>query len=560
MALPQPKRRRLGDILISEGLITPDQLDHALAEQKRHGGKLGTILKTLGIVSEIDIAKTIAAQMKIPHVSLTTMIVDPDVVGLITEGLARRHQVIPVAKKEHLLTLAMADPLNIYALDEVRQVTGLEVESVIATETEVMGAIDRFYGVSSTMEQAMKDVDVQGRPGRPERTEGEDAPVVKLVNSILGQAVREGASDIHIEPDQEVVRVRYRVDGLLREAMTPPRALHAGITSRVKIMADLDIAEKRIPQDGRIETKVGDREVDIRVSTLPTIFGEKVVLRLLDKSGTSYRMEDLGFPADMLDLFRSVIRKPYGLILVTGPTGSGKTTTIYGALQAIRSVTQNIVTIEDPVEYQIGMINQVPVNPKVGVTFATGLRSILRQDPDVIMVGEIRDRETATIAIQAALTGHLVFSTLHTNDSPGAVTRLIDIGVEPFLISSSLLCVLAQRLVRRICSHCGQPDRPPPELLSGLGLAEKKVSFRKGAGCPECRQTGYLGRIGIYEMLSISESLRELIVRRSSSSQLKAAAIKTGFRPLRIQGLIQAAQGVTTLEEVLRVTQDLESG
>jgi type IV pilus assembly protein PilB len=463
----------------------------------------------------------------------------------------------------------MVDPLNVFAIDDLRRATGLEIQPAVSSETEVMKAIDRFYGGTSTMEEAAKEADVQGYGVMPEdqvidlQRVGDDTPMIKLVNTMISQAVREGASDIHIEPDAEVLRIRYRVDGILREVMTPPRNLQAGVVSRIKIMADLDIAEKRVPQDGRIQMKVGEKDVDIRLSTLPTIFGEKMVMRLLDKSSILLGLEDLGLTSDTLVKFEKMIRRPYGLLLVTGPTGSGKTTTLYAALNRISSIERNVITIEDPVEYQIKYINQVQVNLKTGVTFANGLRAILRQDPDVVMVGEIRDTETASIAIQAALTGHLVFSTLHTNDSAGAVARLLDMGAEPFLVASSLIGVVAQRLVRKVCAHCKAPFTPTPDLIKSLNLdklmnGQKETRLVKGAGCQQCRNTGYSGRLGIYEILPIDEAIRNLIVAKSSSTTIRNQAIQAGFAGLRLHGLAAALKGLTTLEEVLRVTQEIE--
>ncbi|MBI3610603.1 MAG: type II secretion system ATPase GspE [Nitrospirae bacterium] len=569
MPLPQQKRKMLGEMLIAEGLITREQLERALAEQKLHGGRIGAIFRSLGFVTEDDIIKVLGKQMGIQPVALSSIIIDPDVVKILPETLARRHQVIPLFKKDKTLTLAMVDPLNVFAIDDLRGATGLTIQPVVSSESDVMKAIDRFYSGTATMEEAAKEADVQGYGVMPDdqvidlQRIADDTPMIKLVNTVITQAVREGASDIHIEPDAEVLRIRYRVDGILREVMTPPRNLQAGVVSRVKIMADLDIAEKRMPQDGRIEMKVGEKDVDIRLSTLPTLYGEKLVMRLLDKSSALLSLEDLGFSAETFGLFDKMVRRPYGLILVTGPTGSGKTTTLYAALNRIASVERNVVTIEDPVEYQLKYTNQVQVNLKTGLTFASGLRSILRQDPDVIMVGEIRDTETASIAIQAALTGHLVLSTLHTNDAAGAVARLVDMGAEPFLVASSLMGVVAQRLVRKVCSRCKGPFMPTPDLIQSLGLdkfmsGRKEIGLVKGAGCPQCRNTGYAGRIGIYELLPIDEAIRNLIVTRSSSGAIRNQAARSGFAGLRFQGLAAAFKGVTTLEEVLRVTQEVE--
>ncbi len=570
MPLPQQKRKMLGEMLIAEGLISREQLERALAEQKLHGGRIGVIFRSLGFVTEEDIIKVLGRQMGIQPVTLSSIIIDPDVVKIIPETVARRHQVTPLFKKDRILTLAMVDPLNVFAIDDLRRATGMEIQPAVSSETEVMKAIDRFYGGTSTMEAAAKEADVQGYGVMPEdqvidlQRVGDDTPMIKLVNTMISQAVREGASDIHIEPDADVLRIRYRVDGILREVMTPPRNLQAGVVSRIKIMADLDIAEKRVPQDGRIQMKVGEKDVDIRLSTLPTIFGEKMVMRLLDKSSILLGLEDLGLTSDTLVKFEKMIRRPYGLLLVTGPTGSGKTTTLYAALNRISSIERNVITIEDPVEYQIKYINQVQVNLKTGVTFANGLRAILRQDPDVVMVGEIRDTETASIAIQAALTGHLVFSTLHTNDAAGAVARLLDMGAEPFLVASSLIGVVAQRLVRKICAHCKAPFTPTPDLIKSLNLdklmnGKKESRLVKGAGCQQCRNTGYSGRLGIYEILPIDEAIRNLVVAKSSSATIRNQAIQAGFAGLRLHGLAAALKGLTTLEEVLRVTQEIEA-
>ncbi|MEW6325016.1 MAG: ATPase, T2SS/T4P/T4SS family [Nitrospirota bacterium] len=597
MSTPTLKRKKLGELLIAAGLLTEEQLSQALAYQHRHGGRLGVILLKMGFVTEEAMIKMLGSQMGISYVELSETVIDQAVVKTVPEQMARRYQVLPLFKKERVLTLAMVDPLNVFAIDAVRQATGLEVQPVVSREQEVLKAINRFYSITSSMERVVKTIDDQ-RSGQERRSprdrragetslddayqmdelgdmtliremrsvtgelKAEDAPVIKFVNMMIAQAVREGASDIHLEPDEDVLRIRYRVDGMLREVLTSPRHLQAGVTSRIKIMANIDIAEKRVPQDGSIQLKVGKKDLDIRVSTLPTVFGEKVVMRLLDKSNVLVGLEESGFGERYLPAYRKLIRRPYGLILVTGPTGSGKSTTLYASLQEINSIDKNIVTIEDPVEYQLKVINQVHVNPKAGVTFASGLRSILRQDPDVIMVGEIRDKETATIAIQAALTGHLVFSTLHTNDAPSAVTRLVDMGVEPFLIASTVCGVVAQRLVRRVCQRCKQPVAPSPDLLKNLNGrgngATAEGGYMQGRGCQDCRETGYAGRIGIFELLLIDDAIRALIVSRASARELQVAARKVGFSTLREDGLAKAAGGVTTLQEVLRVTQEIE--
>lgn len=564
MPLPQQKRKMLGEMLIAEGLLSKEQLERALAEQKQHGGRIGSILKGLGFVTEEDIIKVLGKQLHIQHIALSNVIIDPDLVKVIPETLARRYQAMPISRKDKTLTIAMVDPLNVFALDDMRRLTGLEILPVVSTEGDLLRAIDRFYSTKPTMEEAIKDMDMEGYGLVKEEQVidlekiADDTPVIKLVNTMIMQAVRDGASDIHIEPDQDILRIRYRVDGILHEVMSTPKHLQAGVTSRIKIMGDLDISEKRVPQDGRIQMRIGEKDIDIRLSTLPTIFGEKIVMRLLDKSSIRLGLEELGFSSDTLKKFKGMIRRPYGLILVTGPTGSGKTTTLYSALNSINSIDKNIITIEDPVEYQLKMVNQVQVNPKAGVTFATGLRSILRQDPDIIMVGEIRDRETATIAIQAALTGHLVLSTLHTNDAAGAIARLVDMGAEPFLVASSLISVAAQRLVRKICTRCKKAYQPPEDLLKSLGVKVDRISFMKGDGCQECRSTGYSGRIGVYELLSIDEGIRNLIISRASSNAIRTHAISNGFATLRDEGIKKVLEGQTTAEEVLRVTQEIE--
>ncbi|MFZ5861708.1 MAG: GspE/PulE family protein [Nitrospirota bacterium] len=561
MALPQQKRKKIGEMLLAEGLLTPEQLETALAEQRRHGGRIGAILKGLGFVTEEGIIKTLGRQTGIPHQVLSTVIIDPDVIKRVPELLARRHQAIPLYKKGTTLTLAMVDPLNVVAIDDIARATGLEIQPVVATEQDVMRAIERQYGMTATIQEAVKGLDPaetdEPSAAAAERL-AEDTPVVKFVTTIITQAVHGGASDIHIEPDVDVLRVRHRLDGILQEVTTAPKGLQGGVLSRIKILADLDISERRVPQDGRIQMKVGERDIDLRVSTLPTIYGEKVVLRILDKRQGIVKLPELGFAPGMFETVQRLVARPHGLLLVTGPTGSGKTTTLCAALNTINTLARNIVTIEDPVEYQLRVINQVQVNAKAGVTFATGLRSILRQDPDVIMVGEIRDRETATIAIQAALTGHLVFSTLHTNDAPSAVARLIDIGVEPYLIASSLIGVVAQRLVRKVCPSCREPAAAPSGVFDGIAPEVGALSPAKGAGCSGCRNTGYNGRTALFELLTVTDTLRDLIINRATASAMKAASIQAGYAPLRTAGLAKAASGMTTLEEVYRVTQEAD--
>jgi type IV pilus assembly protein PilB len=580
------KKKMLGEMLVSGGLINEEQLKKALDEQKKRGGKVGELLVDLGFISEHNIATFLGRQLHIPFIEIDKQLVDVDSVRLISPDMARRIAAIPLYKDKNSLVVAMADPLNIFGLDDIRKAAGMEIQQVVATRTDIQKAIDRYSGMSKSIEMATMDfagmtggIAAEGA-GLPAAA-AEDAPVVKLVSMLIAQAIMDRASDIHLDPEGKIVKVRYRIDGVLSEVRTLPREMHGPIVSRIKIMANMDIAEKRVPQDGRFQARVthtdsgpvvtavfhersalrmsGDVTVDVRVSTLPVIQGETVVMRILDRSQIIMSLDGLNFTADMLERYRKLITRPYGMVLVTGPTGSGKTTTLYASISTIDRKGNNLVTVEDPVEYQMMGVNQVQVNPKAGVTFASGLRSILRQDPDIIMVGEIRDRETAEIAIHAALTGHLVFATLHTNDAAGAATRLIDMGIEPFLISSSTIGILAQRLARQVCDRCKKPYPATPELLKSLGIAAGNVTFHRGEGCPACKDTGYKGRVGIFELMEMNDMLRGLIVAKASSSALKTAAAQAGFKTLRQEGLIRAANGVTTVEEVLRVTQEAEA-
>lgn len=554
------RREALGGILVRMGFLNELQLEQALEVQARTGERLGRILVRMGLITEEDLAKAIGVQWGYPYVSLSSTPVDPEVVRLVPQHIASRHKVLAFQRNGDRLVVALVDPLNLLALDDVRLVTGMDVEARITTEDELMQAINKHYHVGSILDQAV--VTEEEATGEEEvsldrlREMVDEAPVVKLVNVILDQAIREGASDVHIEPHRNGLHVRYRIDGVLHDLMSPPKNLKAALVSRIKIVANLDIAERRKPQDGRIHLKVDGRDIDLRVSTLPTMFGEKVVMRILDQSNALISLNRLGMASHTQAQWEELASKPYGMILVTGPTGSGKTTTLYATLSKINSLDKNIITVEDPVEYQLPRINQVQVNPKAGLTFATGLRSILRQDPDVIMVGEIRDRETAEIAVQAALTGHLVLSTLHTNDAPSAFTRLIDMGIEPFLITSSVIGVLAQRLARTICSKCKEAYRPPREAVRRLSeeLAdEEELVLYRGAGCDACRQTGYKGRTGVYELLVVTDRIRELVVRRASASEIREAARSEGFRTMRDDGIRKVLEGVTTIEEILRV-------
>ena len=566
---PYRKRKMLGEMLVEEGLLSNYQLARALAEQKAHGGRMGKILNSLGYVTEEGIIQVLGKQIGIAYKDIASLVVEPEIIRLVTETMARRHQILPVNREDNILTLAMVDPLDVFAIDDVTRATGCEIAPVISKATSMLEAIDRNYSELSSMEEAVRETGGEeaildeGSTALELTKLSEDAPVVKLSNTIISQAVKEGASDIHIEPQGDNIRIRYRCDGILRDVMSVPRNLQAGLTSRIKIISGLDISERRVPQDGRLHTKITDKEIDIRISTLPTIFGEKIVMRLLDKAKLQLSLSDLGFAPEMLQRFERIVNRPHGLILATGPTGSGKTTTLYAALKKLASVEKNIITIEDPVEYQIRSINQMQVNPKIGLTFATGLRSILRQDPDIVMVGEIRDRETASIAIQASLTGHLVLSTLHTNDSIGAITRLIDMGIEPFLVSSALVGVVAQRLIRKVCSRCRKSFPATQAMIEDLSLTQMLgggvgLQFIRGAGCQECRGSGYIGRVGIYELLVIDEVVRHLIANRSSAAEISRKAEGGKFRSLRDDGVMKAVQSVTSVEEVLRVTQATE--
>jgi len=583
MAVIDTKKKMLGQMLVADGLITEDQLKHALDEQKKGGRKLGEVLVDLGFISEHNIATFLGRQLHIPYVEIDRQLVDVETVKLISGDLARRLTAIPLYKDKTALVVAMADPLNIFGVDDIMKATGMEVKQVVATRSDIAKAIDRYYSMTQTIEAATLDFAGERGPAILEEAAGptaEDAPVVKLVSMLIAQAVLDRASDIHIDPEGNHIKIRYRIDGVLTEVRTLPREMHAPIVSRIKILANMDIAEKRVPQDGRFQARIthgdsgpivnavfhersalrmdGDTAVDIRVSTLPVIQGETVVMRILDRSHIILSLDGLNFSPQTLGRYRRLISKPYGMILVTGPTGSGKTTTLYASINAIDRKANNIVTVEDPVEYQMIGVNQMQVNPKAGTTFASGLRSILRQDPDIIMVGEIRDRETAEIAIQAALTGHLVFATLHTNDSASAATRLIDMGIEAFLIASSTIGIMAQRLARKICDRCKKPYTATAELMKSLAITANEGTFYRGEGCTACKNTGYQGRVGLYELLELDESIRGLIVAKAASSSIKAAAVKSGFRTLREEGMRKAADGVTTLEEVLRVTQDVE--
>lgn len=557
-------KKSVEQVLLEHSLITEEQLKKIKEDSKKKGISAGKLLVRSGAVSEDDYAQALSEALEVPYIDLNNYLVDAGTLKLIPESIARKHKVIPIFKIGDTLTLAMADPKDIMAIDDLARRSKCEIEPVLSSQASIVSSIDQYYGVTGSVDEVLKDID-KGIEKKSPHVEldskklaemAEEAPVIKLVNLIIMQAVNDRASDIHIEPEESVLKVRFRVDGVLHEMFSPPKHLEAALLSRVKILAKIDISEKRKPQDGRFDIKVENRNIDLRVSTFPTIYGENIVIRILDKGAILVDMDKLGFSKDTKKQFEALIKRPHGIMLVTGPTGSGKTTTLYSALITIDSEEKNIITVEDPVEYHLGRIRQSQINPKAGLTFASGLRSILRQDPDVIMVGEIRDKETAEIAVQAALTGHLVFSTLHTNDSSGALNRLLDMGVEPFLISSSIVGILAQRLVRVICEKCKESYEPGEDVLKGLGIMENVKKLFKGKGCKMCKNTGYRGRIGIFELLMINEDIKKLIVNKSSSDVIKKKAVEMGMNTLRNDGLDKVLKGITTADEVIKATQE----
>ena len=557
----------LSELLLEQGILKPEQLHAVQAQAAKLGLSLARVLTQQGLITEQELTQLLAEQSGMTAIDLANYLIKPEVIQLVPESLARKHTLIPVFKIGEQLTVAVADPLNFFVLDEVRLKTKHEVKAVLASETAIHHAIAQYYGASGTIEEVAHAIHAAQLPPKEEDA-AQEAPIIRLVDLLITQAMKEGASDIHLEPGEDTLRTRFRIDGVLHEVNGPPKHLHSAVVSRIKVLANLDIAEKRKPQDGRFRLKMEQKELDLRVSTIPTQFGEKVALRLLDSATLLLGLEQLGLSSEVLVQFQRLIRAPYGIILVTGPTGSGKTTTLYAALSAINSVERNIVTIEDPIEYQLPGINQVQVNPKADVTFASALRAFLRQDPNVIMVGEIRDRETAEIAIHAALTGHLVLSTLHTNDAAAALTRLIDMGIEPFLIASATIGIVAQRLVRVICPKCKEPFHPPKDLVNELSIAdlrlpienrqssiENSLQLFRGKGCAACKHTGYKGRVGIFELLLMTEAIREHVGATSASHVIRDTARQAGMKTLREDGLAKATAGLTTLEETLRVTQ-----
>jgi type IV pilus assembly protein PilB len=560
---------RLGELLLRDQIISAEQLQRAQEESKRSGERLGNSLVKMGAIQEEDLTQFLSRQYGVPAINLNEFDIEPEVIALVSKDVAVRHKVVPVNRAGNSLIVAMADPSNILAIDDLKFVTGYNIEVVVASEVGINQAITRYYEKSSEaqLEQVMSELqeDVEYAADGEEQASAldlekasEDAPVVKLCNHILLSAIGQKASDIHIEPYEKSYRVRFRVDGVLREQMQPPIKLKNALSSRLKIMAHLDIAERRLPQDGRIKLKIGGgKEMDFRVSVLPTLFGEKIVMRLLDKGNLQLDMTKLGFEPEQLAIFKKALELPYGMVLVTGPTGSGKTTTLYSGLQELNVPSDNISTAEDPVEFNLPGINQVQVSDSIGLTFAAALRSFLRQDPDTIMIGEIRDFETAEIAVKAALTGHMVLSTLHTNDAPSTITRLLNMGVEPFLVTASVNLVEAQRLVRKVCANCKQPCETPKDELRLLGAKDSEIDTAtcfKGAGCDKCTGTGYKGRIAVYEVMLFNEPLRELVLQGASSVELKTEAIKQGMRTLRMSGITKICQGVSTVDEVGRIT------
>lgn len=593
----------MGELLVKRNFITPDQLKKAIDDTNLKGGRLESNLVRLGYIKEDHLLSFLSSYYRVPSVKLSKIEISPNVIKLIPSSTSKKYFIIPMQRAGPKLTLAMADPSNIPVIDEIKFMTGFNVEPVVASETEIIDAIKKYYGgggnvagmgtVSFKPEDysleegkgdnmdidikldddvvdvedfdklvhgAVDNIEVVETTQTPEDMEEIEGPIIKIVNGILIKAIKLGASDIHFEPYLRTLRVRYRIDGVLHRAMSLPIQIKNAVSSRLKIMSRLDIAEKRLPQDGRIKLRLTkDREMDFRVSSIPTLFGEKVVLRLLDKSALQLDMTKLGFEEESIEELKKAIHRPVGMILVTGPTGSGKTTTLYSILSELNQETENIITAEDPIEYNFMGINQVQMHEEIGLTFASSLRSFLRQDPDIIMVGEIRDFETAQIAIQAALTGHLVLSTVHTNDAPGTITRLIDMGIEPFLISSAVILILAQRLIRKICSECREPTKVHPQLLIDVGVSPDEVKTfptYKGKGCPICSNTGYKGRLGLYEVMTMKDEIKELILARASTTEIKKEAIRLGMKTLRQSGIQKIRDGVTTIEEVLRTTME----
>jgi type IV pilus assembly protein PilB len=559
-----PTVKQLGEILLEGGLVTRDQLDAAVVEQNRLGRSLGRVLVDQGVLTEAQLVASLATQIGMRFVDLSDLQLDGSALARVPGTVARRHTAIPVGYEDGKLVVAMADPANVFAIDDIKSIAGqmgaIEVKPVVATRNDIIAAIDRYYRAGEELndlsaEMELFDEEEEDLSKVKEITE--DAPIVRYVNLLITQAIQDRASDIHLEPTEHDLRVRYRIDGVLHEVMRSPRAIQSGVISRLKIMSDINIAERRIPQDGRLSVGAFGKKIDLRVATLPTVWGEKVVMRILDNSTARMDLEDLGFSPHNFEIFSKSYVKPYGMILVTGPTGSGKSTTLYATLNVVNRPEVNIITVEDPVEYRLAGINQVQVNPKAGLSFASALRSILRSDPDIVLIGEIRDHETAQIAIEASLTGHLVLSTLHTNDAPSAITRLTEMGIEPFLVGSAIDCVLAQRLARRLCSKCKEPYEPTAEQLDKIGYHRRpdgpEPTFFRPVGCTSCAKTGYKGRLALHEVMAMDDDIERLTVERASSSVINGVAVERGMRVLREDGLLKASMGVTSLDEIFRV-------
>lgn len=560
---------RLGEILVKNNLISRDQLGKALEEQKLSGNqiRLGSILISQKLLSEEQLTSFLSKQYGVPSVNLSDYEIDPAVIKIIPPEVVQKYQLLPVNRAGATLIIAVSDPSNLFAIEDIKFMTGYNIEMVVASERDIKAAIDKYYDQSASLADVMSDLDVEDLEivgdeeqvdvGSLERAT-EDAPVVKMVNAILQDAIRKKASDIHIEPYEKLFRVRFRIDGVLYEIMKPPLKLKNAITSRIKIMAELDIAERRLPQDGRIKIKLGGgKDMDFRVSVLPTLFGEKIVMRLLDKSNLQTDLTKLGYEPDALKNFMHEIHKPFGMVLVTGPTGSGKTVSLYSALSELNKVSENISTAEDPVEFNFAGINQVQMHEDIGLNFSAALRSFLRQDPDIIMIGEIRDFETAEIAIKAALTGHMVLSTLHTNDAPATINRLLNMGIEPFLVASAVNLITAQRLARRVCSECKEPEEIPVQALIDAGVPPAEASSyvcMRGKGCPNCNNTGYKGRVGFYQVMPMREEIKELILNGANTAEIKRESMRIGIKTMRQSGLTKLKEGVTSFEEVLRIT------
>ncbi len=560
---------RLGEMLVRAHLITQEQLDRSLDEQEVTGLKLGSCLIKLGFVTDENLAEFLSQHFKVPNIDISHDDIDPAVLGLIPSEMAHRYEIVPVKRQGKVLTLAMSNPTDLYAIEDVKFHTGLEVSPCVVAEGTLRHALMKYYETRKELdtispEEKAEDAELEFMESEEEEQDiaqleaaGRSAPVLKLVNFLITDAVKRGASDIHIEPYEKLLRVRFRLDGVLQEVMTPPYRLKAAISSRVKIMSKLDIAERRIPQDGRIKVRVADKLIDLRVSVVPTLFGEKIVMRILDQSSLMLDMTDLGFEEDVLRRFLKAIEQPLGIVLVTGPTGSGKSTTLYSALSRLNTPEVHILTVEEPIEYNLRGINQIQVNEEIGLTFAAALRAFLRQSPNIIMVGEIRDSETAEIAVRAALTGHLVLSTIHTNDAPSTINRLIDMGVEPFLVAASVSLIQAQRLVRKVCKDCKEPVTIEPKLLREAGINPEQLeghTIYRGTGCPNCNNTGYKGRIAVFEVMPVNPEIRKLILERASTSAITAVAKENGMRTLREDALLKLKKGVTTIEEVIRET------